>query len=233
MSENKFDALHEELSDKRLTSLRKNQRGDREKYLCPKCGFKIPTYKGKYPRYCPLCGDFVDMNKYKLTKSWAQSGLQVDMNPFGDKIEPNDVEFNAHLTVGMKNGLQHGMDDNLVNGKCEECGFKMPKYAGRYPRYCPKCGCDSNPQKLVTTGGIDLQNPNNPVMEDIRKEAEKWNTLIEASGAERFLNDEDDLAVAKELAIKAKGGCGKANKKLASLLQDENDYAAFVRDLGI
>jgi rubrerythrin len=164
----KYEEVYEAISDKILTSLRKNLGDEKVRYSCPKCGFVIPKYKGKYPRHCPLCGDLVDMNKYKLTKAWAQAGLQVDMNPFGDKIEPSDVDFNAKLNQGMITGLGKGMNGDKVKKKCDKCGFIMPKYAGRYPTYCPACGEDMN--------------PNNPVMEDedLKKNAEKMNVLIEA-----------------------------------------------------
>ena len=234
---NKYDELYEEMSHSILNKLRKNLPDDKVKYVCPKCGFKVPKYRGKYPRYCQLCGDIVDMNKYKLTKSWSQSGLHVDMDPFGDKIEPNDIEFNDHLNTGMKNGLLRGLDDSQVKSKCDECGFKMPKYAGRYPRYCPKCGKDNkvnNPEVEITRGGIDLKNPNNPVMEmTIEQYAQKMNVLIAEENAERFLKNEDDLAVAKQLAIKGKKGDAKSQKKLSEMLQNEDDYASFIRELGL
>ena len=103
----------------------------------------------------------------------------------------------------------------------------MPKYAGRYPIYCPSCGTSMNAD--VTTSD---QNPNTPVMEDseLRKLAFKMNVLMEADNPSRLLKDEDDLAVAKDLAMRAKKGCSKSQNKLSSMLNDENDYNVFVRE---
>ena len=40
------------------------------------------------------------------------------------------------VTKGMANAFSKGN----VKFKCSECGQVIPKYAGRYPKYCPNCG---------------------------------------------------------------------------------------------
>ena len=49
----------------------KNMQVKRE---CDKCGFKIPKYKGRYPKHCPECGDAVtDADKEVLASDEPQT----------------------------------------------------------------------------------------------------------------------------------------------------------------
>lgn len=31
--------------------------GDKQRSICPKCGFVLPKYPGRYPSACPSCGE--------------------------------------------------------------------------------------------------------------------------------------------------------------------------------
>lgn len=46
------------------------------------------------------------------------------------------------LTPGMKNAM-------VSNAKyhCGDCGLNIPKYQGRYPKFCPECGGELTPPK--------------------------------------------------------------------------------------
>jgi predicted Zn-ribbon and HTH transcriptional regulator len=41
------------------------------------------------------------------------------------------------LSAGMVRGFRKTAN---IKAECGGCGFGMPKYAGRYPNYCPSCG---------------------------------------------------------------------------------------------
>lgn len=53
----------------------------------------------------------------------------------------------------------------------------------------------------------------------------------DATIASAYLADPDDVALAKQLYLKAKSGDYDAKEELAGMLKDPNDYAAFVRSL--
>ena len=44
------------------------------------------------------------------------------------------------MTPGMMNALTKV--DSGVMIQCGKCGFKPPKYQGRYPKTCPMCGTE-------------------------------------------------------------------------------------------
>jgi hypothetical protein len=52
-----------------------------------------------------------------------------------EKMAPELME-GATLTPGMARALGRNMRLKKV---CDKCGFMMPKYSGRYPKYCPMC----------------------------------------------------------------------------------------------
>ena len=46
------------------------------------------------------------------------------------------------ITSGIKNALSKGN----VHSMCDDCGFPLPRYPGRYPKTCPSCGKDRHPE---------------------------------------------------------------------------------------
>ncbi len=61
-----------------------------------------------------------------------------------DKIEKLQEEINhkqeqleeMKLTAGMMKGFAKTAN---IAKTCDECGFGVPKYSGRYPKHCPNC----------------------------------------------------------------------------------------------
>ena len=145
----KFTEIYEEVSNSLITTLAKNVIASKIHYICPKCDFVVPKYKGNYPRYCPQCGSIVDMNKYIIRRNLNNCGLQIDMDPFGYKVTPGDIKFNANVNKAMARGFANGSDKSKVHKTCMHCKFKIPKYAGRYTKYCPMCG--KNPDEEEST----------------------------------------------------------------------------------
>lgn len=43
------------------------------------------------------------------------------------------------LTAGMMKGFSKTAN---IAKTCDECGFGVPKYSGRYPKHCPNCDGD-------------------------------------------------------------------------------------------
>lgn len=54
------------------------------------------------------------------------------------------AQSNGHVRLYPEHPVTYGMrkalDKTGSHAKCPECGFVIPKYPGRYPRYCPSCG---------------------------------------------------------------------------------------------
>lgn len=44
--------------------------------------------------------------------------------------------------IGMTPGIKNALSRGSVHSVCEECGFPLPRYPGRYPKTCPSCGAD-------------------------------------------------------------------------------------------
>jgi hypothetical protein len=71
-----------------------------------------------------------------------QTRLQVCSTALGEAL----LERKKHsVTRGIfhKHNRTHAEDSWHTCGDCELC---IPKYPGRYPRYCPNCGCDMSSQ---------------------------------------------------------------------------------------
>jgi uncharacterized Zn finger protein (UPF0148 family) len=61
------------------------------------------------------------------------------MDKFNDKVKDalNGTRVNeSTLTPGMMKALGKTMKLKRI---CDKCGFMMPKYSGRYPKFCPNC----------------------------------------------------------------------------------------------
>ena len=140
----KFTEIYEEVSNSLMTTLAKNLVADKIHYICPKCDFVVPKYKGKYPRCCPQCGAIVDMNKYIIRRNLNKCGLQVDMEPFHMKVTPKDLKFAGNVNRAMARGFANGTNKDRLHKACPNCKFNIPKYKGRYNKFCPMCGAEIN-----------------------------------------------------------------------------------------
>lgn len=120
------------------------------------------------------------MNKYDQMIKSALNGLQI-----------NEA---TTLSMGMMKALGKTMRLKRV---CDKCGFMMPKYTGRYPKYCPMCAdpvTDVDKEVIVdeveySTGEqhthatqhgdlahnqSHLKGPVNEEVEDLDEAASKW-----------------------------------------------------------
>lgn len=46
---------------------------------------------------------------------------------------------------GMTRGVLNALNKNRSRSVCDQCGFPLPVYPGRYPSVCPSCGADRTP----------------------------------------------------------------------------------------
>lgn len=56
------------------------------------------------------------------------------------KIVEDGGQFELTKVLETTPGLAAALAKHRFRGDCGECGFKVPKYTGRYPKYCPECG---------------------------------------------------------------------------------------------
>jgi hypothetical protein len=49
-------------------------------------------------------------------------------------------KLNEQMTPGMGKAVNGHISKGKVWRKCEGCGFVIPAYPGRYPKFCPECG---------------------------------------------------------------------------------------------
>ncbi len=69
-----------------------------------------------------------------------------------ENIEKLQEEINAKqakldemkLTAGMMKGFSKTAN---IAKTCDDCGFGVPKYSGRYPKHCPNCDGDMSEHK--------------------------------------------------------------------------------------
>ncbi len=59
--------------------------------------------------------------------------LQEDINTKQAKLDE------MKLTAGMMKGFSKTAN---IAKNCDDCGFGVPKYSGRYPKHCPNCDGD-------------------------------------------------------------------------------------------
>jgi hypothetical protein len=52
---------------------------------------------------------------------------------------------------------------------CKDCEFNVPKYPGRYPRYCPNCGTDMAGQDGYPHPSLKIPNPPKPAIFDVKE----------------------------------------------------------------
>jgi hypothetical protein len=58
------------------------------------------------------------------------------------KIAEDGGQFELTKIIEATPGMSKVLSRYKYKGNCGECDFKVPKYAGRYPKYCPECGSE-------------------------------------------------------------------------------------------
>lgn len=81
------------------------------------------------------------MNKFNKRFDAIMEGSTLD------KIEKLQEEINhkqEHLDeMKLSAGMMKGFSKTANIAKtCDDCGFGVPKYSGRYPKHCPNCDGD-------------------------------------------------------------------------------------------
>ena len=92
--------------------------------------------------------------------------LQEEINQKQEKLEE------MKLTAGMMKGFSKTAN---IAKTCDECGFGVPKYSGRYPKHCPNC--DGNMQAEV---------PNDVPLDEAAKDMKGMAKLIIQKGGKNI-----------------------------------------------
>ena len=57
----------------------------------------------------------------------------------------------------MTPGLQRALERHPQHSLCPDCNFALPRYPGRYPKHCPRCGKERalSPQEVARISDHD------------------------------------------------------------------------------
>lgn len=85
---------------------------------------------------------YIETIKGKFRSKKGQGKSAEDAMSKAEKFAKKWKGVDEALTKGMKNVMSKN-----AKYKCGDCGLSIPKYQGRYPKFCPECGGELTPPK--------------------------------------------------------------------------------------
>ncbi len=170
----------------------------------------------------------------KFDKLMENANTFQKIEKLQEEIDKKQVQLDEmKLTAGMMKGFSKTAN---IAKTCDECGFGVPKYSGRYPKHCPSCDGDMSDNKYPEV-------PNDVPLDEAVELADK----VRATFRTPVLTKDKKNAVVKQGTVlkvvdstlkNIKGSDGKMKKGMVlykntkgeELYIDASDIHAYMRE---